>query len=65
MKGVDYKFITTNGVTNRRNAFDDYLKQGGFPELLQIKNNKKYITNLIDNILKRDIEQRFKISYPA
>lgn len=65
MKGVDYKLITTNGVTNRRNAFDDYLKQGGFPELLQIKNNKKYITNLIDNILKRDIEQRFKISYPA
>ncbi len=65
MKGVDYKLITTKGVANRRNAFDEYLKQGGFPELLQIKNNKKYITNLVDNILKRDIEQRYKISYPA
>ncbi len=65
MKGVDYNLKTTKGIALLRNAFDEYMKQGGFPELLQITNNKKYVTNLVDNILKRDIEQRYNISYPA
>lgn len=65
MKGVDCKLRTTKGVAEQRKAFDEYVEKGGFPELLQIKNDKKYITNLVDNILKRDIEQRYKIVYPA
>lgn len=65
MKGVDNSSHTTIGIANQRKAFDEYLQQGGFPELLQIKNHKKYITNLINNILKRDIEQRYKIAFPA
>lgn len=65
IKGVDYKLRTTKGIANLRSAFDEYMKQGGFPELFLVKNNKKYITNLIDNILKRDIEQRYKVLYPA
>lgn len=65
MKGVDYNLKTTKGIALLRNAFDEYMKQGGFPELLQITNNKKYVTNLVDNILKRDIKQRYNISYPA
>lgn len=65
MKGVDYRLRTTKSIADQRNAFDEYLKQGGFPELLQVKNEKKYVSNLVDNILKRDIEQRYKIAYPA
>jgi len=65
IKGVDYHLRTTKGVADKRNAFDDYLTQGGFPELLHVKNGKKYISNLVDNILKRDIEQRYNIAYPA
>ena len=65
MKGVDCTLRTTQAIANQRNAFDEYLRQGGFPELLQIKDHRKYITNLVDNILKRDIEQRYKISFPA
>lgn len=48
-----------------RNCFDEYLMKGGFPELMVIKNDKKYISNLVDNILKRDIEQRYNIAFPA
>ena len=65
MKGVDYKLRTTKAIADQRRAFDDYLRQGGFPELLLVRNSRKYVSNLVDNILKRDIEQRYKISYSA
>lgn len=65
MKNIDCTLHTTKGIALQRNAFDEYMKNGGFPELLSIKNGKKYISNLVDNILKRDIEQRYNIAYPA
>lgn len=65
MKGVDASLHSTKGIAELRNCFDEYLKKGGFPELLVVKNDKKYISNLVDNILKRDIEERYSISFPA
>lgn len=65
MKGVDCGALTTQGIAARRKAFDDYLRQGGFPELLYVKDARRYINGLVDNILKRDIEQRYTISYAA
>ncbi len=65
MKEVDTTIKTTKAEAFRRATFDTYLKQGGFPELLVISDNKNYVKNLVDNILKRDIEQRYKISYKA
>lgn len=62
-KGVDVKSKTTKAEALRRAAFDEYLKQGGFPELLHEKNKTRYIGNLVNNILKRDIEQRHNIKY--
>lgn len=65
MKGVDTDKRTTKAEAFRRAAFDDYLKQGGFPEMMAIEDNRSYVSNLVENILKRDIEQRYKISYKA
>ena len=65
MKGVDVKLRTTKNIALQRRVFDEYIQKGGFPELLGIKNGKRYITNLVDNILKRDIEQRYHIAFPA
>lgn len=65
MNNIDYSLRTTKGIAEKRNTFDEYMKRGGFPELLYVKNKKKYISDLIENILKRDIEQRYKIAYPA
>ena len=62
-KGVDLESKTTKSEAMRRAAFDEYLKQGGFPELLNAKNKTRYVGNLVNNILKRDIEQRHKIKY--
>ena len=41
------------------------MRQGGFPELQFIGNDRDYIEGLVDNILKRDIEQRFKILHAS
>ncbi|MGM9815766.1 MAG: ATP-binding protein [Lepagella sp.] len=65
LRNVDFKLNTTKGIAATRNAFDDFMNSGGFPEIFQVKSPKKYISNLIDNILNRDIEQRYKIAYPA
>ncbi|MBO4773590.1 MAG: ATP-binding protein [Bacteroidales bacterium] len=65
MKMVDAEKRTTKAEAMRRAAFDEYLKQGGFPELLNIKDNKSYVNSLVENILKRDIEQRYRIAYRA
>ena len=65
MKDVDIQKRTTKAEGFRRAAFDEYLKQGGFPELLNIEDKKSYVCSLVENILKRDIEQRYKITYKA
>ncbi|MCD8309864.1 MAG: DUF4143 domain-containing protein [Prevotellaceae bacterium] len=41
------------------------MQQGGFPEVQRLPAAHRYVDTLVDNILKRDIEQRFKISYKA
>lgn len=62
-KAVDTQSKTTKAEAMRRAAFDEYLKQGGFPELLYKKNKVRYIDTLVSNILQRDIEQRHAIKY--
>lgn len=64
-KGIDTNSRTTKAVAARRAAFDEYMRQGGFPELLHLDNARDYIDELVNNILKRDIEQRFKIIHTS
>lgn len=65
MRQVDMKRKTTKAEAFRRVAFDAYLKQGGFPELMSMEDGRAYVSGLVDNILKRDIEQRYNIAYKA
>lgn len=65
MKEVDTDRHTTKAEAFRRAAFDEYMKQGGFPELLAIDDKRKYVSGLVDNILKRDIEGRYSIKFKA
>jgi len=65
MQGVDIKRQTTRNEAARRAAFDQYMEQGGFPEMLTMSDRRFYVRNLVDNILKSDIEPRFKIHYKA
>ena len=61
VKNVNVKSMTTRAIAARRAAFDEYMSQGGFPELQFIRDDKEYIDGLVNNILRRDIEQRFKV----
>lgn len=65
VSGVDTKSKSTKAIATRRAAFDDYMRQGGFPELLTISNHRDYINGLVNNILKRDIEQRFRVVHTS
>ncbi|MDE5652982.1 MAG: ATP-binding protein [Muribaculaceae bacterium] len=65
VKEVDVKSLTTKAIASRRAAFDDYMRQGGFPELQFINNEREYIEELVNNILRRDIEQRFNVAYTS
>ncbi|MDY3841693.1 MAG: ATP-binding protein [Prevotella sp.] len=65
MKGIDTERKSTKAEGIRRAAFDEYMRHGGFPELLSISDKRAYVSALVDNIIKRDIEQRYNISYKA
>ena len=65
MKRVDVNQRTTKAVAFRRKVFDEYVKSGGFPELLSIMDSRTYVRDLVSNVLNRDIEQRYRISYKA
>lgn len=61
VKEIDVKSQSTMAIAARRAAFDEYMQQGGFPELQFISDDRDYIDGLVNNILKRDIEQRFRV----
>lgn len=65
VKGVDTKSRTTKAIAARRAVFDDYMRQGGFPELQFIDDDRAYVGELVNNILKRDIEQRFRVIHTS
>ncbi len=60
-KGVDKTSLTTKAEAFRRAAYDEYLLQGGFPELLTEKSKTRYVTGLVGDILEKDLVRRFKI----
>lgn len=65
VKKVDVESQTTKAEAFRRAAFDEYMQQGGFPELMQVADSHRYVMNLVGNILQRDIEQRYSIAYKS
>lgn len=64
-KEIDVKSRSTKAIAEQRATFDDYMRQGGFPELQSINDDRDYIDGLVNNILKCDIEQRFRIHHSS
>ena len=63
-KHIDTKSLTTRGKAELLRTLNDYLLEGGFPELLSESNKQDYIMGLLDAIIKRDITKRFNVRYP-
>lgn len=58
---VDTWGITTKADADRKRAFMDYIHDGGFPEMQGLRNKRAYVQSLIEAILRKDIQKRFKI----
>ena len=58
---IDTQGITTKAEAERKRAFMDYIHDGGFPEMQGIRNKRVYVQSLIEAILRKDIQKRFKI----
>ena len=58
---VDTQSITTKAEAERKRAFMDYIHDGGFPEMQGLRNKRAYVQSLIEAILLKDIQKRFRI----
>ena len=58
---IDTQSITTKADAGRKRAFMDYIHDGGFPEMQRLRNKRTYVQSLIEAILRKDIQKRFKI----
>ena len=58
---IDTQSITTKADAERKRAFMDYIHDGGFPEMQGLRNKRAYVQSLIEAILRKDIQKRFKI----
>lgn len=60
-KGLEPDVPTTRNVAAFKQALDDYLMDGGFPELTSLSDKYGYVSSLIDAIIIKDIMPRFRI----
>ena len=58
---VDMRGITTKAEADRKRAFMEYINNGGFPEMQNMRNKRGYVQSLMGAIVSKDIQQRFKI----
>ncbi|MDE7377477.1 MAG: ATP-binding protein [Paraprevotella sp.] len=60
-KGLTTDVPTTKNVASLKKALDEYLVDGGFPELISLSDKYGYVSSLIDAIIIKDIMPRFHI----
>ena len=63
LKKVDSTSMALRARALRSAAFDDYLREGAFPEVAQGESPRSYVRTLIENIRTKDVERRYKIRY--
>ncbi len=61
VKSLDTDIPTTKNIAALKNTLDEYLVNGGFPELGCVSDKHGYVTSLIDAIVTKDIMKRFRI----
>ena len=61
-KEVDMKSVSTKSRALRQRALDEYLQNGGFPEIVAGENRRGYIMSLLSAIVQKDICRRYNVS---
>ncbi len=63
VRGVDTETQSTKAHALRYKALEDYMQQGGFPELRHLRNPHTYTLSLLNAILKKDICKRYSVRH--
>lgn len=63
IRQVDTLSLSTKAKAFRYTALEEYLRQGGFPELLKLNNPYTYTLSLFKAIIHKDISKRYKIKH--
>ena len=63
MKQLDMQSLSTKAKAFRMKGLSDYLREGGFPELMHEQNKRGYVEALLNSVIKNDIGRRFKVRY--
>lgn len=53
--------LSTTQVSQIRSLLDEYIEYGGFPEIENNDNKKRYLRDLYDKVILRDIVERYNI----
>lgn len=58
--------VNTNGITTKtlaeiKSSFIKYVNDGGFPEAQTMRNKRGYVESLLEAVLQKDIQKRFKL----
>lgn len=63
LRQIDTQSLSTKAKAFRYTALEEYLRQGGFPELLKLNNPYTYTLSLFKAIIHKDISKRYKIKH--
>ena len=61
LKHIEYQRLTAKARGLLAAAYDEYLRCGGFPELIFEGQSKDYVNTLFNDIIRQDIQKRFKV----
>lgn len=61
IKEIETERMTVKNRGILANAYDEYLRNGGFPELMYEEDKRSYIDQLVQSIIMQDIQRRFKV----
>ena len=63
MRNIDSESLSTKAKALRYTTLEDYLKQGGFPELQKLNNPYTYTLSFFKAIIHKDISKRYKVKH--
>lgn len=63
LRQIDTQSLSTKAKAFRYTALEEYLRQGGFPELLKLNTPYTYTLSLFKAIIHKDISKRYKIKH--
>lgn len=62
---IDTTSLTTQALAFRQEGLLRYLQDGGFPELLHVRDKRGYVQQLVNVIIHKDIRERYHIRLMA